>query len=82
MSGKMTIRMDKILRIWVEAEAGIEAVPTGSDARNKKLIRFALQDFENRGFARRRLDRKGRTVWQATPRMREYLRDAELDCRD
>jgi hypothetical protein len=70
--------MDKTLKLWVGVEADIAALTDGSAAGQGRYRRAALQEFESRGFARRRLDAKGRTVWQATARMHRYLRDAQL----
>jgi hypothetical protein len=70
--------MDKTLKLWVDVEADIAALADGSAPGQDRYRRAALQEFESRGFARRRLDAKGRTIWQATARMHRHLRDEQL----
>jgi len=78
----MKLRIDKMLKFWVNAELGTIGDINNLEADEKRTVRVALQEFENQGYARRRLDEKGRVRWEATPAMRKYLREAELEASD
>lgn len=78
----MAVNMDKNLRVWVDTCAPhlqIFGVPLASAAKIQLAV---LHEFERQGYARRRLDLRGRVIWQATANMLDYLRDVELDAID
>jgi hypothetical protein len=77
----MKIRMDEILSLWVGVIRE-QAIADYPDLSKKRLTRRILADMEGLGSARRRLDCKGRIVWEATASLQEFLRDRELDALD
>jgi hypothetical protein len=74
--------MDKTLRFWVEADAGLVTLIDDPDADPLRVQRAILQHYEDCGYARRRLDKKGQTIWRATRELERYLKEAELDRED
>jgi hypothetical protein len=72
------VRLSKTLRLWVEHEASLLSDLEGAPCRSE-LISRVLATLERRGHAMRRLDRKGRVVWRATPKFRDHLADLEAD---
>jgi hypothetical protein len=74
----MTLRIDKELRFWVEAEIHEVELIHDPDPDKPKLMRAVLQKFAERGLATRYVDSKGRIAWKATAKMRKHLEDAEL----
>ena len=78
----MEMRMDATLEFWVDAKVHEVQLIHDPNAKEKKLKRAILHEFEQVGHARRRLDRKGRIHWEATTAMLQYLKDAEIDATD
>jgi len=78
----MKIRIEKTLAFWVDAEINGIQIIQDPDASREELTRAVLNEFEENGYARRTLDKKGRIIWQATPAMQDYLKDCELDAAD
>jgi hypothetical protein len=74
--------MDKTLAFWVDAKIAEVQIIEDPNAKPKKLARAILQEFERVGNACRRLDKKGRVVWRATPAMHDYLKDAQAEAED
>lgn len=77
----MKSRFDKTLALWVDVEVQIAKMNFPRSHR-RTLLRSVLLEFEERGFASRCLRLNGKIGWCATPKMHEYLRDAELDATD
>ena len=76
----MKILMDKILREIVEQaneEAHLRRIG-GFQDRNLILAEI-LADLESDVDAMRYLDSQGRIAWKATPDLRDYLNDLQLD---
>jgi hypothetical protein len=77
----MKIRMDKTLQFWVDAAA--EHIKSGNAKLSRRqLVAQILREYERRGDAMRRLDKRGRIAWKASPRFLSMLADAECDARD
>ena len=76
----MPILMDKIL-----SECADQAYETARLGRNgvqappNLVRRKMLDELEAAGDAMRYLDRRGQIAWKATPQLRDYLRDLEVD---
>jgi hypothetical protein len=77
----MNIQMDKILRFWVDCEFGSPDANfgVGVDAQRTAQI---LRQYEEMGYAMRRLNSKGQISWKATPLMLSVLADLERDAED
>ncbi len=79
----MKIRMDKILR-----EIADQAYYASRLGRNSVrptrgvVLAEVLGDLEAAGDAMRFVDAKGRIAWKATPRLRDYLQDLELEAEE
>ena len=76
----MKIRMDKILREIVEQayeEAHLGRI--GGFPDRDVVFAEALADLESQGDAMRYLNSKGHIAWKATPYLRDYLNDLQLD---
>ena len=79
----MQIRMDKILR--EEADRACETARlrrNGAGATHDQVLSAMLADFEANGNAMRYVNSCGRIAWKATPQLRDYLGDLQLDARD
>jgi len=77
----MKLRMDKTLRFWADIAA--EHIKSDNVELSKhQLLAQILRKYERRGDAMRRLDKRGRIVWKASPRFLNMLADAERDARD
>jgi hypothetical protein len=76
----MTIHMDKILQEIVEQAYEEARLRRIGDFPGRDLV-FAevLADLESEGDAMRYLNSAGRIAWKATPDLRDYLRDLQLD---
>ena len=76
----MQIRMDKILREYADqayetACLGRNGVQTTRDLVRGKI----LAELEAAGEAMRYVNPRGRIAWKATPQLRNYLMDLQLD---
>ena len=74
------IRMDKILREYADrayeaARLGRYGVRTTHDL----VLSAMLADLEAAGDAMRYVNSHGRIAWKATPQLRNYLMDLQLD---
>ena len=77
----MEIRMDKILRFWVDV--AFDEIKSDHDNLTKsQLVAQILRKYEARGDAMRYLDVKGKIAWKASPRFLTMLADAERDAQD
>ena len=77
----MARQLDRTLSLWIDVEMQIAKLHSPR-ASKTTLFRSVLLEFEERGFASRRLRSNGKIGWRATPKMHEYLQDAELDATD
>jgi len=80
LKNPMPILMDKILREAADraceiARLGRNGVHTPRDRVSAKM----LAELEAAGDAMRYLNSYGRIAWKATPNLRQYLKDMELD---
>jgi len=76
----MPIPIDKILTEYADqaydaARLGRNGVHTPRDLVRRKM----LAELEATGYAMRFVDCRGRIAWKATPRLRNYLTDLQLD---
>ena len=76
----MPILMDKILteyadRAFEVARLGRNGVHTPRDLVRRKM----LAELEVTGYAMRYVNSHGRIAWKATPQLRDYLIDLQLD---
>jgi len=72
--------MDKILRQY--ADQAYETARLGRNGVHPARDRVSagmLIELEASGCAMRFVDRRGQIVWKATPRLRDYLMDLQLD---
>jgi hypothetical protein len=77
----MKLRISKTLKFWVDVECEqrkASACPKGGNA----LVSEVLQEFEQAGDAMRYLRSDGKIGWKATPRMLDWLTDAERDAKE
>src|ERR1700729_890465 len=75
-SGNMKIHMDRILRQCVEQE--LEGCRLGRNSeRGSKAACLArtLMKYEERGYAMRYVDTRGRVAWKAPPWLRDLITD-------
>jgi hypothetical protein len=79
----MKIRMDKILQDIVDQEYETARLRRIGDFPGRDLV-FAevLADLESDGDAMRYINSEGRIAWKATPNLRDYLNDLQLDAED
>jgi hypothetical protein len=73
--------MDKTLQFWVDV-AYENLKLDHPNLTKRQLVAQILREYERRGDAMRRLDKRGRIVWKASPRFLSMLADAERDARD
>jgi hypothetical protein len=76
----MQIRMDKSLREY--ADQAYEAARlrrNGAHATPDLVLAAMLADFEAAGDAMRYVNSHGQIAWKATPQLRDYLMDLQLD---
>jgi hypothetical protein len=77
----MKIQMDRTLRFWVDV--AYENIKSDHPKLTKRqLIAEILHQYQERGDAMRRLDKRGRIAWKASPRFLSMLADAERDACD
>ena len=79
----MPIPMDPILTEY--ADQAYEAACLGRNGVHKTrglVSAEMLADLESSGDAMRFVDAKGRVAWKATPNLRDYLKDLEMDAQD
>jgi hypothetical protein len=74
------ILMDKTLREIVEqAYEEARLGRTGDFSDHDLVFAEVLAQLESDGDAMRFINRKGRIAWKATPQLRDYLMDLQLD---
>jgi hypothetical protein len=79
----MPIPMDKILMEHADqAYAAARLGRNGVHATCDRVFVEMLAQLEGTGEAMRFVDAKGRVAWKATPRLRDYLMDLQLDAKD
>ena len=79
----MKIRMDKILReIADQAYYASRLMRNGVQSTHDRVFAEMLAELEANGDAMRFVDAKGRIAWKATPRLRDYLQDLELEAEE
>ena len=76
----MQIRMDNILRQYTDqayetARLGRNGVRVTHDL----VLSAMLADLEAAGYAMRSVDCRGQIAWKATPRLRDFITDLQLD---
>jgi hypothetical protein len=76
----MKIRMDKTLKEIVEQAYEEARLRRIGDFPNRDVV-FAetLADLESDGDAMRYINSEGRIAWKASPNLRDYLNDLQLD---
>jgi hypothetical protein len=74
----MKLRMDKILRFWVDA-AYEHIKREHRELTKHQLVAQILRKYERRGDAMRCLNNEGKISWKATPQFLAMLADAERD---
>jgi hypothetical protein len=77
----MTLRINRILRFWIECEYR-ENRGTDAGRSRAQLIATILREYEEAGDAMRYLNADGRIAWKATPKMLSKLADAEREAKD
>jgi hypothetical protein len=79
----MKIRMDKILReIADQAYYAARLRRNGVQPTRDRVFAEVLAELEANGDAMRFVNSKGRIAWKATPRLRDYLKDLELEAEE
>lgn len=79
----MKIRMDKILRKIADQVCYVTRLKrNGVQPTRDVPLAELLGDLEASGDAMRFVDAKGRIAWKATPRLRDYLQDLELEAEE
>ena len=74
------ILMDKILRQYVDQVYETARLRRNGVRTTRDLVLSAmLADFEAAGDAMRYVNSRGRIAWKATPQLRNYLMDLQLD---
>jgi hypothetical protein len=74
----MKLRMTKTLKFWVGVACEQRKAQTTSKGRHA-LVSEVLHEFEQAGDAMRYLRSDGKIGWKATPRMLDWLTDAERE---
>ena len=77
----MQAQLDETLQLWLDVDVRI-AKGFWPEIGKRTLRKSVLMEYEERGFASRHLRTNGTFGWRATPRMHDYLRDAEQDAID
>jgi hypothetical protein len=77
----MKLRMTKKLKFWVDVACEQRKASTSHKGR-EALIAEVLSEFEEAGDATRYLRDDGKIGWKATPRMLDWLTDAERDAEE
>jgi hypothetical protein len=76
----MKIRMDKIVRELVEESWEWARIGRDRDFVDKdRVFSEALIQLESGGDAMRYVNSKGQIAWKATPELKDYLMDLQLD---
>ena len=76
----MKFRMDKIIRELVEESWEWARLGRDRDSVDRdQVFAEALADLESQGDAMRYLNSKGQIAWKATPELKDYFRDLQLD---
>ena len=76
----MTILMDEILQEIVDQAYGAACLGRNGDLPDQDMVSAkVLTDLELAGDAMRYVDSKGHIAWKATPSLRDYLMDLQLD---
>jgi len=79
----MAIPMDKILQeIADQAYYASSLRRNGVQPTRDVFLAEVLGELEASGDAMRFVDAKGRIAWMATPRLRDYLQDLELEAEE
>ena len=79
----MKIRMDKILReIADQAYYAARLRRNGAHTTRDRVFAEVLAELEGNGDAMRFVNAEGRVAWKATPRLRDYLKDLELEAEE
>ena len=79
----MPIPMDKILQeIADQAYYASSLRRNGVQPTRDVFLAEVLGELEASGDAMRFVDAKGRIAWMATPRLRDYLQDLELEAEE
>jgi hypothetical protein len=79
----MPILMDEILQeIADEAYELARLRRNGVKTTRDRVFAEVLAELETNGDAMRFVDAKGRIAWKATPRLRDYLQDLELEAEE
>jgi hypothetical protein len=74
----MKLRMTKKLKLWVDVACEQRKDSTFFKSRHA-LVSEVLHEFEQAGNAMRYLRADGKIGWKATPRMLDWLADAECE---
>jgi hypothetical protein len=74
----MKLRMTKKLKFWVDVACEQRKALTCPKSRHA-LVSEVLHEFEEAGDAMRYLRADGKVGWKATPRMLDWLADAERE---
>ena len=79
----MPILMDQVLAEYAD-QAYETAQLRRNGVHNARDLIFSemLAQFEASGDAMRFVNRKGQIAWKATPKLRQYLKDAGLDAHE
>jgi uncharacterized protein with PhoU and TrkA domain len=79
----MKIRMDEILEeIADEAYEVARLRRNGVQPTRDRVFAEVLAELEANGDAMRFVNAKSRIAWKATPRLRDYLQDLELEAEE
>jgi hypothetical protein len=79
----MKILMDKILReIADQAYYASRLRRNGVQPTRDRVFAEVLAELEGNGDAMRFVNAEGRVAWKATPRLRDYLKDLELEAEE
>ena len=83
LTNPMKMRMDKILReIADQAYYTFRLRRNGVQPTRDRVFAAMLAELEANGDATRFVNAKGRIAWKATPRLRDYLKDLELEAEE
>jgi hypothetical protein len=74
----MKLRMTKKLKFWVDVACEQTKAQRGGKSM-RALVAEVLSEFEQAGNAMRYLRADGKIGWKATPRMLDWLADAECE---
>jgi hypothetical protein len=78
----MQILMDKILQeITDQAYEAARLGRNGAHTARDRVSAATLAELEASGDAMRHINSHGRVAWKATPRLRDYLMDLQVDAK-